>query len=329
MAEEYAHRPVLLEEVRTALAVREDGVYVDATFGRGGHARALLQRLGPEGRLLVMDRDPEAVRLGRALAEEDRRVNMEQGNFTALAQRVAAHGWTGRVAGVLADLGVSSPQLEDPARGFSFRHDGPLDMRMDPEAGPSAAQWLERAGEDEIARVLKEYGEERHARRIARAIVRRREAGAPVQTTGELAALVRENVPAPKRSAGKRRGQGRRKDEGGRVEKDPATRAFQALRIAVNGELEALDAFPEQTPEVLAPGGRLAVISFHSLEDRRVKRFIRREARGDAFPPDLPVTAEQLQPRMRAVGRAIHAGAEEVAANPRARSAVLRVAERL
>ncbi|HKJ77497.1 MAG TPA: 16S rRNA (cytosine(1402)-N(4))-methyltransferase RsmH [Gammaproteobacteria bacterium] len=325
MAEEYAHRPVLLEEALTALAVREDGVYVDTTFGRGGHARALLQRLGPEGRLLIMDRDPEAVRLGRALAEEDDRVSMEQGNFTALAQRVAAHGWTGRVDGILADLGVSSPQLEDPARGFSFRHDGPLDMRMDPEAGPSAAEWLERTGEGEIARVLKEYGEERHARRVARAIVRRREAGEPVQTTGELAELVRANVPAPK----KPRGKGGRKGEGARVEKDPATRAFQALRIAVNGELEALDAFLEQTPEVLAPGGRLAVISFHSLEDRRVKRFIRREARGDDFPPDLPVTAEQLQPRMRALGRAIRAGEQELAVNPRARSAVLRVAERL
>lgn len=322
MATEYAHRPVLLAEALEALAVRPDGIYVDATFGRGGHAGAILERLGPEGRLLGLDRDWEAVERGRALAATDHRLVMEQGNFAMLGQRVAEHGWSGRVEGVLADLGVSSPQLEDPSRGFSFRHDGPLDMRMDTTAGASAAEWLNAAEEGEIARVLKEYGEERHARRIARAVVRSREAEGPIETTGRLARLVEAAVP-------KDRPARRRKGAAAPAVKDPATRTFQAIRIHINGELEALDALLEQVTGVLAPGGRLAVISFHSLEDRRVKRFIRREARGDEFPPDLPVTVAQLQPRLKAVGKAVRAGDAELVENPRARSAVLRVAERL
>ncbi|HID49941.1 MAG TPA: 16S rRNA (cytosine(1402)-N(4))-methyltransferase RsmH [Chromatiales bacterium] len=219
-------------------------------------------------------------------------------------------GWLGRVDGILLDLGVSSPQLDDASRGFSFRQDGPLDMRMNPQAGPSAAEWLADASEQDIVRVLKEYGEERFARRIARAIVAARREQ-PITTTGQLAAIVAAAVP--------------RREPG----KDPATRSFQAIRIFINRELDDLRAFLAQVLEVLRPGGRLVVISFHSLEDRLVKRFIREQEKGDRFPPDLPVTRVQLRPRLRAVGKPVRPGQDEIRANPRARSAILRVAERL
>ncbi len=306
----HAHRPVLLDEALEALQVRPAGRYVDGTFGRGGHSGEILKRLGGEGRLLVMDRDPAAIAAAEQRFAAERRITIRRGSFAMLRQEVAQLGWLGRVDGVLLDLGVSSPQLDDPLRGFSFRADGPLDMRMDPDTGESAAQWLARAEEGEIARVLKVFGEERYARRIARALIQAR-AEAPIRTTGRLAELIAAAVPS--REPGK----------------DPATRSFQAIRIHVNGELDALSACLPQLPDVLAPGGRLAIISFHSLEDRLVKRFIREQARGDAFPPDLPVTAAQLQPRLRTVGKARQPSAAETAQNPRARSAVLRVAERL
>jgi len=293
-----------------ALAIDADGIYVDGTFGRGGHARALLDRLGPAGQLLALDRDPEAVAAGRELADADPRFAIEQAPFSQLPALVRARGWAGRLAGVLLDLGVSSPQLDDPARGFSFSADGPLDMRMDPERGESAADWLARADEQAIARVLKDYGEERFARRIARAICAAR-MEAPIRTTGRLAQLIERAVPT--REPGKH----------------PATRSFQALRIQMNTELDELRACLTGVRDLLAAGGRLAVISFHSLEDRIVKRFIRDESRGAALPKGLPVTDDQLQRRLRPVGGPIRAEAEEVRRNPRARSAVLRVAERL
>ena len=287
---EETHRPVLLGAAVAALAIRPQGVYVDGTFGRGGHSHEILRRLAPGGRLIALDRDPQAFVFAKEIQKDDER-------FTF-------------VDGILLDLGVSSPQLDQPERGFSFLRDGPLDMRMDPDAGPSAADWLARADTDEIADVLRRYGEERHARRIARAIVgARREA--PILTTGRLAQVVSEANPAWERH------------------KHPATRSFQAIRIYINGELEELQRCLDQVVAVLAPAGRLVVISFHSLEDRLVKRFMRRQAQGDDFPPGLPVTQAQLHPRLRLVGRAIRADVVETAANPRARSAVWRVAERL
>ncbi|MEW6647767.1 MAG: 16S rRNA (cytosine(1402)-N(4))-methyltransferase RsmH [Pseudomonadota bacterium] len=304
------HKPVLLAEVLAALRVQPAGIYLDGTFGRGGHAAEILAQLGPQGRLLAVDKDPQAVMVARERFGADARFAIERGSFTALGRHVAERGWVGKVDGILLDLGVSSPQLDEAGRGFSFRLDGPLDMRMDPESGMSAAEWLAQAAEEEIARVLKEYGEERFAKRIARAIVQAR-VQTPITRTAQLQEIVARANPAWEKG------------------KDPATRAFQAIRIFINRELEDLDDFLAQSVELLAPGGRLAVISFHSLEDRRVKQFIRYQQRGEELPPDLPLTQAQLwQPRLRAVGKKIVAGAEEVAANPRARSAVLRVAEK-
>ncbi|MDO9372722.1 MAG: 16S rRNA (cytosine(1402)-N(4))-methyltransferase RsmH [Gammaproteobacteria bacterium] len=306
----HSHIPVLLEEALAGLAIKPDGLYVDGTFGRGGHAAGLLQRLGRDGRLLALDKDPQAVQAGLEGLAADRRFMIERGSFSMLKRHVEGRGWLGKVDGVLLDLGMSSPQLDDPARGFSFLKDGPLDMRMDPDSGISAAAWLAQAAEDEIVEVLREYGEERYARRIARAIIAAR-AHTPITTTRQLAELVSAANPRWER------------------DKHPATRSFQALRIFINHELDELDACLTQCIDVLAPGGRLAVISFHSLEDRLVKRFIRREARGIELPLDIPVTHAELHPRWRAVGKAVRASAAEVAANPRARSAVLRIAERL
>jgi 16S rRNA (cytosine1402-N4)-methyltransferase len=305
-----AHTPVLLEETLEALAIKPDGIYIDGTYGRGGHARALLTRLGPAGRLLALDRDPEAAAEARKLADGEPRLTVQQAPFSRLAEVARERGLTGTVSGLLLDLGVSSPQLDCAERGFSFTADGPLDMRMDPRGGESAAQWLARAREAEIARVLFEYGEERYARRIARAIVRGRHS-APLTRTRRLAEIVAGACPT--REPGKH----------------PATRTFQAIRIHVNRELEELASCLKSVCDLLAVGGRLAVISFHSLEDRLVKRFIRDEARGERLPRGLPVTARELHPRLRAVGRAVRPSAAEVEANPRARSAVLRVAERL
>lgn len=303
-----AHSPVLLQESLDALNPRPDGVYVDATFGRGGHSQALLARLGPAGRLIALDRDPQAVAVGQGWA--DARFSIHHAPFSQLAQVLGGLGVT-RVDGVLLDLGVSSPQLDEARRGFSFRHDAPLDMRMDTTRGQTAAEWLERADEAEIARVIREYGEERFAKSIARAIVAAR-AVAPLATTGQLARLVAGAVRT------RERGQ------------DPATRSFQAIRIHVNRELEELAETLPQVVRLLRPGGRVAVISFHSLEDRLVKQFLRAEASGPEVPADIPLPAAQLpRGRLRLVGKAVRPSAAEAAANPRARSAVLRVAERL
>jgi 16S rRNA (cytosine1402-N4)-methyltransferase len=309
-----AHRAVLLEEAVAALAIRADGTYVDATFGRGGHSLAILARLGPRGRLIALDRDPAAVAAARAIA--DPRFSIAHAPFSELSQVLDAQlggAGVGQVQGVLADLGVSSPQLDDPARGFSFRAGGPLDMRMDPTRGISAADWLATATEPQIREAISGYGEERFAKQVAKAIVdaRSRE---PIRRTEQLAAVV---------AAAVRRRQARR--EAGQ---DPATRTFQALRILVNRELEEVALMLPQALRRLAPGGRLAVISFHSLEDRLVKRFLR-ACSEDRLPPDLPIRARDLpEPPLRLVGRAVRASGAEVAANPRARSATLRVAER-
>ena len=304
------HAPVLLEEVLAGLAIRPGGRYCDATFGRGGHAAAILAAIGPGGQVVALDRDPDAIRAGRRRFEGESRLTLVQGSFGALEARVRAAGVEGELDGVLMDLGVSSPQLDEAARGFSFMQDGPLDMRMDNEAGQGAAQWLAKAGEREIADVLHSLGEERYARRIARALVAAR-AEAPITRTRQLADLVAAAVPT--REPGKH----------------PATRTFQAIRIHVNRELEELEAALPQAVRLLAAGGRLCVISFHSLEDRIVKRFIRREEQGDPVYAGLPEIPPHARPRLERVGAAVRPGADEVARNPRARSAVLRVAARL
>ena len=304
------HAPVLLEEVLAGLAIRPGGRYCDATFGRGGHTAAILAAIGPGGQVVALDRDPDAIRAGRRRFEGESRLTLVQGSFGALEARVRAAGVEGELDGVLMDLGVSSPQLDEAARGFSFMQDGPLDMRMDNEAGQGAAQWLAKAGEREIADVLHSLGEERYARRIARALVAAR-AEAPITRTRQLADLVAAAVPT--REPGKH----------------PATRTFQAIRIHVNRELEELEAALPQAVRLLAAGGRLCVISFHSLEDRIVKRFIRREEQGDPVYAGLPEIPPHARPRLERVGAAVRPGADEVARNPRARSAVLRVAARL
>lgn len=304
----FGHAPVLLEEALVGLDVKPDGAYVDATYGRGGHSRALLTRLGSGGSLLVVDRDPEAVADAEHELGSDPRVRIAHATFDRIHELLGPR----RVQGVLFDLGVSSPQLDDPTRGFSFLRDGPLDMRMDPGSGESARGFLARADEREIAAVIFEYGEDRHARRIARSIVAAR-AVAPIETTARLADVVSAAIPARTREHGKH----------------PATRTFQALRIHVNRELQLLDAALDGALESLDVGGRLAVISFHSLEDRRVKRFVRRHAEGDPVWRGLPNAPLASQPRLRALGGALHAREAEVSANPRARSAVLRVAEKV
>ncbi|MCB2262246.1 MAG: 16S rRNA (cytosine(1402)-N(4))-methyltransferase RsmH [Candidatus Thiosymbion ectosymbiont of Robbea hypermnestra] len=304
------HTPVLLEESLASLAIDPDGIYLDGTFGRGGHARAILARLGAAGRLLGLDRDPQAVAAGAELAGCDPRFAMEHAPFSRLEEVTRRRGLCGQVSGLLLDLGVSSPQLEELDRGFGFLVDGPLDMRMDTSGGQTAAQWLMRAGEEEIVRVLREYGEERYAGRIARAIARARDER-PVVTTRALERIV--CAANPSREPGRH----------------PATRTFQAIRIRVNRELEELRACLAGVCGLLSAGGRLVVISFHSLEDRIVKRFIRDEARGDRFPPGVPVTARETRARLRPVGKPVRPSAAEVAANPRARSARMRVAERL
>ncbi len=298
-----AHRPVLLEASIAALRVRVDGVYVDGTFGRGGHSRAILEKLGPRGRLIAVDRDPEAVAVAQAWARQESRLTVVPANYAQLQDKLAELGLLGRVDGVLLDLGVSSPQLDDPERGFSFQHDGPLDMRMNPLAGESAAQWLARADEADIRQVLWDFGEENKGRRIAAAIVARRAEG-PLLRTGQLAELI-------ERAVGGRRG--------ARIH--PATRSFQAIRMQVNGELAGLRAVLPQIVAALAPGGRLAVISFHSLEDRIVKRYLRALARPLAPDPVSPIPPSTLLD----LARVLPDSAEQ-AANPRARSAVLRCA---
>jgi len=301
-----AHLPVLFAEVMDGLAVRADGTYLDGTFGRGGHARGVLQRLGPQGQLLVMDKDPEAIAVAMQLAAVDARLHWRRGSFAELAQWPAtARG----LDGVLLDLGVSSPQLDVAARGFSFGKDGPLDMRMDPETGESAAQWLAHASEKDIADVLWIHGEERQSRRIARAIVARR-AQEPLLRTAQLADLIASVMPR------------------GDSKTHPATRSFQAIRIHINRELADLEAGLDAAMQQLKPGGRLAVISFHSLEDRIAKQFMLRHAKAPPANRRMPVEVA-FTPTLKLVGGAQKASAAELATNPRARSAVLRVAEKL
>ncbi len=304
------HKPVLLEETLTALNIKPAGCYVDGTFGRGGHSQEIIKQLGENGKLLAFDKDPEAIMQANAIAANDDRLHVKQGSFTQLKQIINELGWQGKVDGIFLDLGVSSPQLDDAERGFSFRFDGPLDMRMDPEHGISASQWLASAEERDIMMVLFDYGEEKFARRIASAIVTARQEQ-PINTTKQLASIVAAANPSRERN------------------KDPSTRTFQAIRIFINQELEDLKTCLAQAVEILAPGGRLVVISFHSLEDRIVKRFIREQCKGDDFPLDLPVMHTQLNQNMKMIGKAIKAGRAELDENPRARSAVMRVAERL
>ena len=304
------HVPVLFDEALKALNISASGSYVDGTFGRGGHSGAILEQLGPDGRLLAIDKDPQAIAYAEKYFGGDKRFSIKHGSFAMLGQLAQQSGVAGGVNGLLLDLGISSPQVDDSERGFSFLRDGPLDMRMDTSSGISAAKWLAVADGKDIARVLKEYGDERFAKRIATAIVDARQVQ-PIVTTGQLAAIIEQACPTRER------------------EKHPATRSFQAIRIYINSELDDLRLCLDQSLDVLAPGGRLAVISFHSLEDRIVKRFIRDCERGNDFPAGLPVTQEQLQQKMKSVGKAIYPSADEVASNPRARSAVLRVAERV
>ncbi|MCG8414163.1 MAG: 16S rRNA (cytosine(1402)-N(4))-methyltransferase RsmH [Pseudomonadales bacterium] len=304
------HATVLKEEAVAALSIDPNGFYVDATFGRGGHTSLLLAQLGSGGRVLVLDRDPEAVAVAREISEQDSRLTAEHAAFSQLGELVRKHNAEGAVNGVLFDLGVSSPQLDDPDRGFSFMKDGPLDMRMDNEGGVSAEEWIHSASESEIADVLKRFGEEKFAKRMAAAIVRER-ASSRIETTGRLADIVKAAHPAWER------------------DKHPATRAFQAIRIHINKEFEEIESGLDQALAALAPGGRLVAISFHSLEDRIVKRFIDKQAKGDQFPKGLPITADQLQPRLLKVGKAVKPSAAEIELNPRARSAVMRVAEKL
>ena len=307
MSEAFVHRAVLLDEAVAALAIKADRVYVDATFGRGGHSRKILETIGPAGRLIALDRDQTAIAAAQEI--KDPRFQALHASFGQLQAVLSAVGVT-KVAGVLLDLGVSSPQLDDPSRGFSFRHNGPLDMRMDQGQEQDAAQWLNHASEVEIAGVVKDYGEERFAKQIARSIVTAR-GQRPLSTTRELAALVAGAVKT------RERGQ------------DPATRTFQAVRIFLNRELEELALVLTQAMDMLEAGGRLAVISFHSLEDRIVKRFMRDQANPDTMPSRLPLKATQLpQPKLIIIGKPVYASDAEVAANPRARSAVLRVAEK-
>ncbi|QCF25130.1 16S rRNA (cytosine(1402)-N(4))-methyltransferase RsmH [Hydrocarboniclastica marina] len=305
----HTHQTVLLEEAVSALVTAPGGVYVDGTFGRGGHSRLILDRLNSEGRLLVIDKDPEAIKEAELLAASDPRVRVQRGSFANIGAHIDAAGWS-CIDGVLLDLGVSSPQLDDPERGFSFMRDGPLDMRMDPDAGLSASQWLAVTPEQEIARVIWEYGEEKFSRRIARRLVEARVEGA-ISTTGELANLISEAVP--------------RKEK----HKHPATRSFQAIRIHLNRELEDLDEALTACAERLALKGRLVVISFHSLEDRRVKRFMRSRSQPPVLPKGLPVRAVDFEPDFRLVGKAVKASGPELAVNVRSRSAIMRTLERV
>lgn len=304
------HVTVLLQEAVDALVTDSDGFYVDGTFGRGGHSALVLQHLSSSGRLLGIDKDLSAIAVANERFAKDARFEIAHGSFAELAELVEARGMTGKVSGVLLDLGVSSPQLDEAERGFSFQNDGPLDMRMDQTRGQSAADWVNNAAEDDIVWVLKEYGEERFAKRMARAIVTEREKS-PFSRTKHLAEVIKEANPAWEKG------------------KHPATRAFQAIRIQVNNELTDLDAVLEQALNVLAVGGRLVVISFHSLEDRVVKRFIRRQEQGDPVPMRVPIRDEQLNKRMRSCGKALKASDGEVDSNVRSRSAIMRTAEKI
>ena len=306
----YLHETVLLNEAVEALSINESGIYIDGTFGRGGHSSRIIRELGANGKLIVVDKDPQAIATAEEMFAGDERCYIFHGSFADIDEYLETHGLTGKIDGVLLDLGVSSPQLDDAQRGFSFTNDGPLDMRMDSSKGETAAQWLATADARDIAVVLKEYGEERFAKRIAQFIVERREEE-PIATTGQLAAIVSDAIP--------------RKEK----HKNPATRSFQAIRIYINRELEDLRECLDKTFDVLGIGGKLVVISFHSLEDRMVKRFMRDNSTVGKLPPGVPIVPKELEPKMKLVGKAVKAGAKEIEQNPRARSAVMRVAERI
>lgn len=308
---ESAHLSVLLNESIVGLDIKPDGTYIDATFGRGGHSKLILQNLSDKGRLIALDRDPDAILSAQAL-QDDPRFQIEHVRFSQIGEVTDALGLSGQIDGVLMDLGVSSPQLDDADRGFSFMRNGPLDMRMDPTKGISAAQWLAKADEDDICQVIKEFGEEKFGRRIAHAVVNTR-LQSPLTTTLQLAELIDQAVPV--------------KDKF----KHPATRAFQGIRIYINSELDEIKAGLKGALSAIRPGGRLAVISFHSLEDRLVKRFMREQSRGKQFPPGLPITEAEIQASkaMKLIGKALKPSAQELEHNNRARSSVLRVAQKL
>jgi len=307
---DYDHRPVLLSEAVKALAIKPEGIYLDGTFGRGGHSEAILEKLGESGHLLAIDQDPQAVKVAVQRFGNDPRFEIAQSNFESLVDVVNERGFEQKVDGILLDIGVSSPQLDDASRGFSFLKPGPLDMRMNPETGQSAAQWLATVEEHDLFVVLKRYGEERFARRIARAVVTARQEE-EITDTVQLAELISSAVPVKEKY------------------KHPATRSFQAIRIYINRELEVLESVLEAAVDVLSVGGRLVVISFHSLEDRIVKRFMRDKARGPKIPKDLPILDSEIEINYKLVGKAVKPGELEVEQNPRSRSSVLRVLERL
>ena len=305
-----SHYSVLLEAAVEGLVVDKAGFYIDGTFGRGGHSACVIDALADNGRLMAIDKDPAAIEVAHEKFAGEHRFEIAHGSFAQMEEFVAQRDMAGLVDGILLDLGVSSPQLDEAERGFSFMQDGPLDMRMNSDAGMTAADWVNSAEESEIARVLKEYGEERFAKRIARAIVESREAKTITRTL-QLARIVADANPAWEKG------------------KNPATRAFQGIRIHINNELGDLESVLEQSLRILKPGGRLVVISFHSLEDRLVKRFIRRQEKGPELPPGLPVTEDQIDKTMRSIGKAVKADAAELAENVRSRSAVMRVAQKL
>ncbi|MCU7801362.1 MAG: 16S rRNA (cytosine(1402)-N(4))-methyltransferase RsmH [gamma proteobacterium symbiont of Lucinoma myriamae] len=308
--EHYEHKPVLLNESIEALAIDPTGIYVDGTFGRGGHSQLIMDQLGDTGRLIAFDKDPQAIATAEEKFADDPRFSIHHGSFAELEEYLTAQGLCGKVNGILLDLGVSSPQLDDPQRGFSFQQSGPLDMRMNDQQGMSAAQWINKAKEVEIASVLYEYGEERYSRRIAKAIVLARE-NELLNDTKQLAEIVKAAHPRWEKK------------------KHPATRSFQGIRIFINNELGDLDECLTQSYHCLAKSGLLAVISFHSLEDRKVKRFFKRMVEGEKLPLDLPVMEEEVNRKMKLEGKRIKAGKQELYENPRARSAVLRVAKKL
>ena len=305
------HVPVLLGPVLDGLEIKEDGCYVDGTFGRGGHSGEILKQLSANGRLISIDRDPDAIAAAPKSLTDDPRFELIRGDCAQLEAFMDERNLIGKVDGLLFDLGVSSPQLDEARRGFSFLRDGPLDMRMDPDSGVPASQWLATVEQKELIRVLRQYGEETHATRIARAITEAR-AVAPIETTGQLAAIVAAAVPAKARAQ----------------KKHPATKTFQAIRIAINDELEQLSAVLQQSINVLKTGGRLCVISFHSLEDRMVKRFIRDAASEPEQYRGMPSMPAELRPKLKPIGKVVVATAEEIQLNRRARSARLRIAER-
>lgn len=300
----------MLNEAVAALKIKDSGIYIDGTYGRGGHSTKILTELGETGQLWVIDKDPEAIQAAKTVQKSDGRLGIYQGSFADITELAEQQNLKGKIDGVLLDLGVSSPQIDDPERGFSFMQDGPLDMRMNPEVGESAADWINRADQDEISQVLKKYGEEKFGKRIAHAIVERRQQQ-KITSTAELVEIIDQALPV--------------KDK----HKHPATRAFQGIRIFINRELDDLQDCLNEVLDVLAVGGRLVVISFHSLEDRMVKRFMRDASRGDNYPAGLAIPESELNKRMKIISKAQKSGDDELANNPRARSAVLRVAEKI